>query len=314
MLNLGMKAKVLITIALFSVSCTNTDRNAMKPETITHIEIPSPDMQGHRGARGLLPENTVPSFLRALELGVTTLELDLVVSRDSMLVVSHEPWFNPDISSHPDGRPVTEQEGKLLNLFLMDYEEIKSFDVGSRGNPRFPEQMPMQAHKPTLSDVVLSAESWIRDNAKNPVWYNIETKSDPREYDSYYPQPDAFAQLVVNEIYRLGIENRTVIQSFDPNTLIEIRAIDPRLHLALLIENQDSIEDNLDRLGFTPEIYSPYYQFVDSLMVTGVHEKGMRLIPWTINDSEEIQRLLDLGVDGIISDYPNLFEGFASRR
>lgn len=284
----------------------------MVPTQINHIEIPVPDLQGHRGARGLLPENTVSSFLKALELGVTTLELDLVVSRDSILVVSHEPWFNPDISLHPNGTPVQPDEGRSLNIFLMDYSEVKAFDVGLRGNPRFPNQTPVKAYKPTLADVIVTSEKWLSDNNKPKVWYNIETKSDPNEYDEYYPQPDTFAELLLAEVYRLDIANRTVIQSFDPNTLIAIRNLDPQIHLALLIENQDDVSQNLDRLGFIPEIYSPYYQFVDSIMVAEIHSLNMRLIPWTINDADEMKRLLELGVDGIISDYPNLFGELAN--
>lgn len=303
-----MKHILFPVILVVISSCSKPQESPVVPMEINHIEIPKPDLQGHRGARGLLPENTVPSFIKALELGVTTLEMDLVVSRDSVLVVSHEPWFNPDISSHPDGSPVLPEEAKMLNLFLMDYSEIQSFDVGKRGNPRFPDQSPMTVYKPTLAEVVASAEKWLSENEKPSVWYNIETKSDPREYDSYYPQPDTFAELLVNEIFRLGIADRTVIQSFDPNTLIAVRKLEPRIHLALLVENQDDVAQNLDRLGFVPEIYSPYYQFVDSAMVTEVHSKNMRLIPWTINDTTEIHRLLGLGVDGIISDYPNLFE------
>jgi glycerophosphoryl diester phosphodiesterase len=294
-------------------SCSKQDATPVVPMEINHITIPMPDLQGHRGARGLLPENTVPSFIKALELGVTTLELDLVVSRDSVLVVSHEPWFNPDISSFPDGSPVTPEEARMLNIFLMDYSEIQQYDVGMRGNPRFPDQLATPVYKPTLVEVVESAEKWLSENDKPSVWYNIETKSDPRDYDSYYPQPDTFAKLLVNEIVRLGIVDRAVIQSFDPNTLIAVRSIEPRIHLALLVENQDSVAQNIERLGFVPEIYSPYYHFVDSAMVDEVHSRSMRLIPWTINDAAEMKRLLELGVDGIISDYPNLFEEFASR-
>ncbi len=295
---------ILITI-LFLASCSKSDVTPMKHSDFNHISIPNPDFQGHRGARGLLPENTIPSFIRALELGVTTLELDLVVSRDSQLVVSHEPWFNPDISSHPDGLPVLPDEAKMLNMFLMDYSEIKQFDVGQRGNPRFPEQVPVAAYKPTLAEVVMASENWLKNNNKNPVWYNIETKSNPSEYDDYYPQPDTFAELLYSEIIRLGIADRTVVQSFDPNTLIALREINPNIIQALLVENEDALDVNLDRLGYLPEIYSPYYRLVTKELVDAVHEKGMRIIPWTINSTIDMQRLLDLGVDGIITDYPD---------
>lgn len=287
------------------VACSKPDETSMNQTQATHITIPNPDFQGHRGARGLLPENTVPSFIRALELGVTTLELDLVVSRDSQLVVSHEPWFNPDISSHPDGSHVQPDEAKSLNIFLMYYSEVRKYDVGMRGNPRFPEQSHIPVYKPTLEEVVKATEKWIKDQKKPQVWYNIETKSNPAEYDDYYPQPDTFAELLNTEIIRLGIQNRTIVQSFDPNTLIALREINPDLTQALLIENQDSPEVNLDCLGYLPDIYSPYYQLVTKELVDFVHKNGMRIIPWTINDTSEMQRLLDLGVDGIITDYPD---------
>jgi len=303
-----MKYSVCLLVTLVLNSCAKYDQLSQSPAESQYIEIPYPDFQGHRGARGLLPENTVPSFIKALELGVTTLELDLVVSKDSVLVVSHEPWFNPEISSYPDGSPVLPEEARLLNLFRMDYPEIKSFDVGNRGNPRFPNQLPLKSYKPTLVEVVETVENWLDSNNRNRVWYNIETKSVPEEYDIYYPQPHAFANLLVSQIHNLRIANRTIIQSFDPNTLIAVRSLDPSIQLALLIENQESLTHNLERLGFTPEIYSPYYQFVDSSLVTDVHKAGMRLIPWTVNDAVEMKRLLELGVNGMISDYPNLFD------
>lgn len=305
----------LLLVTLTITNCTSADSpstlhsDEQTTETnmssIQHIAIPVPDIQGHRGARGLLPENTVPSFLKALELGVTTLELDLVVSKDSILVVSHEPWFNPSISSHPDGRPVLSVEGRQLNTFSMTYAEIRAFDVGIRGNPNFPEQQPIPIPKPTLEEVVLQAEEYLATNNLPPVWYNIETKSEPDQYGIYIPQPATFAQLLYDEIQRLGIANRTVVQSFDVETLIELRKINPEIMQALLVSNQDSLQENLERLGFIPEIYSPYYQLVDDALIETVHQKGMRIIPWTINDSTEMQRQLDLGVDGVITDYPD---------
>jgi glycerophosphoryl diester phosphodiesterase len=287
------------------ISDSSESLNEPQMVTIHHIPIPVPDIQGHRGARGLFPENTVPSFIKALELGVHTLELDLVVSKDSILVVSHEPWFNPAISTHPDGRPVLGEEGREINMFTMTYEEIRAFDVGLRGNPNFPEQQPMAVPKPTLEEVVLQAEDYLALHDLPPIWYNIETKSEPDQYGIYVPTPKTFARLLYEEILRLGIANRSVVQSFDVNTLIELRKINPHIVLALLIANQDSLEENLNRLGFIPEIYSPNYQLVDEVLIEAVHAKGMRIIPWTINYRAEMQRQLDLGVDGIITDYPD---------
>lgn len=298
-----MKYIVLFLIALLGCS-------RAQPESSTElIPIPELDIQGHRGARGLLPENTVPSFIKALEWGVNTLELDLVVSKDSQLVVSHEPWFHHHISSHPDGRPVSADEAMSLNMFEMTYDEIRAFDVGRRGHVNFPDQIPVEVYKPALSEVVAAVEAWLHQNEKPPVWYNIETKSLPEYYDTYTPQPDVFARLLLSEINRLGIRNRAVVQSFDVNTLIELRKLDARIPQALLVYNLDSLEANLDQLGYVPEIYSPYYRLVDENLIADAAAKGMRVIPWTINSTEEMQRLIDLGVDGIITDYPNRVPG-----
>ncbi len=131
------------------------------------------DLQGHRGARGLLPENSIPGFLLALEYGVDTIEMDVVVSADSQVVVSHEPWMSAEICSHPDSTAVDEEEAMSLNLFTMSYERIALFDCGSRGNERFPEQEPMSVAKPLLVDALRAVES----AAETPVRYNIEIKS-----------------------------------------------------------------------------------------------------------------------------------------
>lgn len=298
-----------ILVASCSQDSTSHTKSAdvTMPVPITHLDIPSPDFQGHRGARGLLPENTIPSFIKALELGVTTLELDLVLTRDSVLLVSHEPWFHHDISSHPDGSPVTAAEARDLNIYQMTYQQTQLFDVGLRGNPRFPDQMPMAVTKPSLSDVVKAVEAHLLANDMPPVWYNIETKSREEEYNIFYPRPEVFAQILHDEIIRLGIANRTIVQSFDPNTLIHLRNINPYIIQALLVENELGLEENLARLTYLPEIYSPNYRLVDAALVQGVHDKSMRIIPWTVNDTSEMVRLLELGVDGIITDYPNLY-------
>lgn len=274
-------------------------------EPIQFIDIPSPDFQGHRGARGLLPENTIPSFIKALELGMNTIELDLVLTADSVLLVSHEPWFNHQISSHPDGTPVSETESRLLNIFKMSADKAQTFDVGSRGNPGFPDQKPISTNKPTLKESVQAIESWIQSQNRPQVWYNIELKSDPHDYDVYYPQPHTYTKLLLDELTQLGILNRTVVQSFDPQILIELRKLNPHVRLAILVGGSEPFETHLNRLDFTPEIYSPHYSLVDEALIEKVRANGMSIVPWTINTTEEMQRLLDLGVDGIITDYPN---------
>jgi len=177
------------------------------------------DWQGHRGARGLAPENTLPGFQKALEFPITTLELDLAVSRDSQLVVSHEPWFSASICSHPDGRPVGEEEEQELNIFQMAYAEVATFDCGSRAHAGFPEQEPVATPKPRLWEVVALADSICNSRNRAPVRLNIEIKS-RKEWDGIYtPGPAVFSELVHAELKELGIEDRACVQSFDPRVL-----------------------------------------------------------------------------------------------
>lgn len=300
-----MKLLFFIPFLLFLLSVCSQEK-AYEPTTVVSMKhFPEFDFQGHRGARGLLPENTIPSLLKALEFGVTTLEFDVVVSADSMIVLSHEPWFHHEISSWPDGRPVTLEESMDLNMFQMNYEEISTFDVGMRGHIRFPEQQPMPVSKPLMRDAVNAVEDHLREHKLPLVWYNIETKSHTDGYNIFTPEPEVFAGLLYNELKDLGILDRTVVQSFDVNTLIAMRAIDPQVPLALLVENTFTMEHNLELLGFIPEIYSPNFRLIDADLVSRAHAKGMKVIPWTINLKDDMHTILELGVDGIITDYPN---------
>lgn len=266
------------------------------------------DWQGHRGCRGILPENTIPAFLEALKYPVRTLELDVAISADSQVIVSHEPWMSAAICSFPDGGPVEEAQEDSLLLYNLTYEEIKSFDCGRRGNARFPEQRPTPAYKPSLADVVQSVEAYCRDEGRSLPWYNIEIKSDPDWDGVRTPAPDLFARLVVEQIRALGIGDRTYIQSFDLRPLRAVRQIDSTLVTALLVANAKGVDGNIEELGYTPKIYSPNYSLVTKGVVDRVHELGMTIVPWTVNDTLVMQEMIGLGVDGIITDYPNYIE------
>lgn len=263
------------------------------------------DVQGHRGARGLLPENTVPAFLKALELGVTTLELDVVITHDRQVLVSHEPYLSAEICLLPDGSPMPEDVGKLHNIYLLTYEEIRQYDCGSKPHPRFPEQTNLPAPKPLLSEVIDAVEKHRRQHNLAPVHYNVEIKSSPEGDGVYHPEPEPFVQLVVAVLQEKKILERSNIQSFDVRPLQMCRQLYPGLPLALLVENQDGPEENLRRLGFTPAIYSPFFKLVDEHLLALARQQQMRLIPWTVNEPEDIRRMLAFGVDGIISDYPD---------
>lgn len=263
------------------------------------------DLQGHRGARGLLPENTVPSFLMALDLGVNTVELDVVISSDSQVVVSHEPWFSHEICSKPDGTPVTESEAHDLNIFGMTYDEVKRYDCGSRGNGRFPHQRKMAISKPLLSDAIAAVERRAAASDRSLPDFNVEIKSRPEGDNTYHPEPARFARLVYEVLRDAGVLDRSTIQSFDPRSLEAVHRLDDSVSLALLVDNELGLEGNLDRLSFRPRIYSPNYLLVDTRLVDAAHALGVRVIPWTINETDEMKSLLRMGVDGIITDYPD---------
>lgn len=299
------KLSLILISALVYAGCgTDSSTSSGEKEKITTMQ--SFDWQGHRGARGLLPENTVPAFLLALEYPqLTTLELDIAVTKDSQLIVSHEPWMSHHICSFPDGRAVTEADETELSIFQMTAEEVLQYDCGSRGNDRFPEQKSMKVHKPLLAEVVRAAEQRAKDRERALPKYNIEIKSRPEWDGLKSPDPATFARLLLQEVDDLGISDRTCIQSFDTRALEAVHRQDPDMMTAYLVESLDSLEQNLARLSYTPTIYSPYYMLVTGNMVREIHERGMQIIPWTVNETENMTALRDLGVDGIITDYPD---------
>ena len=265
-------------------------------------------MQGHRGARGLLPENTVPAFLKAVDLGVTTLEMDVVVTQDAQVVVSHEPWFSGVTCSLPSGEPVPAEEERAHRIYAMTYEETTRYDCGRRGHPHFPRQQPQPATKPLLRDVFAAAEAHARSLGRTPLYYNIETKSTPDGDGVFHPDPETFTRLVYDVVAAAGVTARTILQSFDVRTLQSARRLDPGWRLSLLVAAQTDcgLEANLELLGFVPEIYSPDYRLVDAALVEAAHARAMRVLPWTVNTLDEMRHLKALGVDGLITDYPDL--------
>lgn len=258
------------------------------------------DIQGHRGARGVYPENSLEGFLYALEQGVTTLELDVVISKDGQVVVSHEPWMSKEICLHVSD--------DLPNIYQLNYAEIRSFDCGSKYHAGFPTQKKITTYKPKLTEVFQTVEELRYQKGLPAVWYNIETKSTPEGDNVYHPAPNEFAQIVYNVIVARGMKDKVTIQSFDVRTLQAMKNIDATLPLVLLVseEKDAGIEANLSTLGFVPQVYSPQYTLVNADLVAAAHGKGMKVVPWTVNDSTEIAKLLTLGVDGIITDYPAL--------
>lgn len=267
---------------------------------------PKLDRQGHRGTRGLMPENTIPAMKKALDLGVQTLELDVVISKDNQVVVSHDPYMSADITLKPDGTPVTVAEQKSINLYQLSYDQIRGYDVGSRPHPQFAQQQKFRTYKPLLTELIDSVEAYAKLKKLPLPRYNVEIKMSPPTDGVYHPGPAEFVRLVL-PICQQKLGERFNIQSFDARPLQLIHQQAPAVVLAYLTANPKSLAENLDTLGFTPAIFSPYYKTVTDELVKQCHEQRMRIIPWTVNTKEEIDNLVKLGVDGIITDYPNLF-------
>ncbi|MFD2915889.1 glycerophosphodiester phosphodiesterase [Psychroserpens luteus] len=259
------------------------------------------DIQGHRGCRGLHPENSLPAFKKALDLKVTTLELDVVISKDHKVVVSHEPFMNHEIALDVFGNEITPQLEKSFNLYTMTYDSIKLYDCGSKKHPRFPFQRNEKVYKPLLTEVIDLAEN----ESGKTIFYNIEIKSMP-EYDGIYtPKLQEFVQLVLSVIETKGISNRTIIQTFDVRALEEVRIQNSELTTALLVDENESIDSKLKELSFKPEIISPYFKLLDKKSISNFQDNGFKIIPWTINEVADINLMIDFKVDGIISDYPD---------
>lgn len=284
-----MRTIAISICALMAISCTRTE------------EL---DIQGHRGARGLFPENTIPGFKGALDLGVQTLELDVVVSSEGFIVVSHEPWLNPEICLDPEGNVIPEGEGRKWNLFEMTYDSIAQCDCGMRPHPRFPDQIHYPAHKPLLSEVIDSMETHARETQRELPYYNIELKTVPLAEGIWNPSPIGFCALVRKVIQEKGIADRTIIQSFDTEILENMHRIFPQMRISLLVENQDPYMA-LDSLSFQPDILSPDQTLLTEELISEMHDRGMKVIPWTVNDPGSAKRLIEWGVDGLITDYPD---------
>ncbi|MCC9136905.1 glycerophosphodiester phosphodiesterase family protein [Pontibacter silvestris] len=272
------------------------------------VDLPAFDTEGHRGARGLMPENTVPAMRKALELGVTTLEMDAHVTKDGQVILSHDPYINRAYSLTPTGDEIPKADKEKYVLYQMNYSDIQKFDVGSKPYNNFPQQQKLKAYKPLLSEVIDSAQAYIKEHNLPQPFYNIETKSKPTGDGKFHPAPNAYVKQVMDVVEQKNVTPYVIIQSFDPRTLQELHKRYPGIKSSLLVENTNSLEANLQKLGFTPTVYSPYYKLVNADLLKKCHDKGIKVVPWTVNDLEEMKRLKQLGVDGIISDYPNLFK------
>ena len=262
-------------------------------------------IEGHRGARGHVPENTIPSFIKAVDLGADVLELDVVITKDKKVIVSHEPFFSYFISTAPDGTAITRENEKQHNIYAMTYAETKKYDVGSRGNVQFPLQVAMKVHKPLLSEVFTAIDRYTKGKKLPLVRYNIEIKSNEAGDGKTHPPIAEFVTLVMAEITKYKMANRAKVQSFDVRPLQDIKKRWPKQELALLVGTKEPIEKSIERLGFKPESFSPHFSLVDQSVVDYCTGNKIKLVPWTVNEIADLEKMKQFKLDGVITDFPD---------
>ena len=272
------------------------------------------DLQGHRGMRAHWPENSILGMEEAVAAGVTTLEIDVVIASDGQPLLSHEPWLSPEICRSPLGQPIAEGDHSW-NLYTMPVADVVKCDCGAQGHPRFPQQRPVPTTKPTLAQLFEA----LRDRAAaDPrfatVRFNIELKHRPEGDGIHHPDAATFAQAVLAVLDRYGVADRTTLQSFSAQALEAVHAARPDLSTAWLVEEEGSTASWLDLLTFTPSILSPDYALLSQQDLDEAHARGLKVIPWTVNDATHAEALIRMGVDGLITDDPYLITSVLTRQ
>lgn len=275
---------------------------------LTHTATAQTDLQAHRGGRGLMPENSIAAMKHAIDLGtVTTLEMDVLISKDGKVVVSHDPYFNAAISTTPEGKYLDAKEAPKTLLYTMPYDSIRKYDVGLKPHPDFPKQHKQAAIKPLLADLVDAVEQYA---GSRKMYYNIEIKSKEKTDGINHPGVEEFVSRVMDVLRQKNILDRVTIQSFDPRPLNLLHKQYPSLKTSFLVDKDAGrLDEQLTKLDYIPAIYSPAMATVTKEMIDGCHKRNIKVVVWTVNKPEDMQKLITLGADGIISDYPNLFEG-----
>ena len=261
-------------------------------------------MQAHRGGAGLMPENTISAMKNALDLDVNTLEFDLQLSQDGQVVVSHDNYFDPRYATRPDGSLIQKEDPKEY-LYTMPYDSIAKYDVGLRFVDRWPTQQKVAEVKPLASELIDFTESY----AKKPVNYNIEIKSWPGEGEgTLWPDYNTFCDTCIPLLLSKNLGDRLIVQCFDTRALNYMHEKWPELTLSYLTEDYDGgdIEALLQNLDFVPQWWSPESSVVTPENVAWCHEHGIGVVPWTVDDPAEMRRLVDCGVEAIISNYPDI--------
>ena len=263
------------------------------------------DLQAHRGGAGLMPENTFSSMKNAMDLHVNTLEFDLQVSADKQVVVSHDNYFHPRYSMRPDSTLIQKEDPKEY-LYTMPYDSIAKYDVGLRFVDRWPNQKKVSEHKPLASELIDYTEGYARQNGLTPFRYNIEIKSRTGKGEGkLWPDYKEFCDLCIPLLLSKNLGDRLVVQSFDVRALEYIHQKWPQVELSYLTEDETDIFQILSQISFKPRWWSPNFEVLTRTNVAYCQAQGIKVVPWTVDEPDDIQRMVSLGVDAIISNYPD---------
>lgn len=293
--------------ATFAVAASLVSCSTMKNANQLDVSFPALSLEAHRGGRGLMPENTIIAMINAMKTdGITTLEMDTHVTKDHEVVVTHDDYLSPAFMLTPEGREIAKSDAKKYPVYGLSYAELSKFDIGTKYYSTFPQQKKVKTYIPRLEDLIDSVQAYIKANNKKQYFYNIETKCSEKGDNILHPEPGKFVELLMNVIEKKKITPYVVIQSFDKRTIQIIHKKYPGVKTSYLVSNKKTYEENMTDLGFKPFILSPDFKMVDAELVQKAHNDGIKVVPWTANSVDEINRLKSLKVDGIISDYPDL--------
>lgn len=264
------------------------------------------DIQAHRGGMGLYPEESLAAMLNSVDLGVHTLEMDLCITKDGKVVLSHDPYFHHRYATRPDRTEVKSEDPKVY-LYQLPYSEIVKWDVGHKYNPGWPEKKCIPAVKPLAAEVIAAVEEYTKAHGLAPIKYNIEIKSSPEKGEGeLWPEYHEFTDLCMAVLESFDLGDRLIIQSFDERALNYINKKYPGHILSFLWEGYETDFDlNMSQVDFIPQWVSPEHGNVNAEFMEKAHAKGMKVVTWTVDDPDEIRRLLDLKVEAIISNYPD---------
>ncbi|WP_029035061.1 glycerophosphodiester phosphodiesterase family protein [Salinimicrobium terrae] len=273
------------------------------------ISNPTFEVISHRGHVSQFPENCTEGFLSAVALGVHGLEMDLVISADKKVVVSHEPYMAAKTLITPDGKRISPSKQKEHNLYKMEYATIKQYKTGLIKSHRYRDQKIIDSYKPLLSEIFKKAEDFRKNIDLAPIKYYLEIKSKPQDYGIFQPYPREFAKLIMEIIRKQEMQESVIIKSFDANFLNTLKKEYPEIKTSYLLY-KTPLHEGLSHLDFTPDVIAPYYkQIKEKEQIDEMQLKDLKVIPWTVNSKSRTREMITLGVDGIITDYPERILG-----